>query len=131
LVYVVLDTNILVSALWSKDGNPAKVTHLIPDRKIAPCFCSEILNGYRFVLSRTSFHFPNNQVDALLNNIKIFGKAVNAEKSSIHLPDESDRVFYDTARTGRAILITGNTKHYPTEPFIMTPADFLHKMGNK
>jgi len=43
----------------------------------------------------------------------------------ISLPDESDRIFYDTACESKAILITGNKKHYPDEEFIMTPADFL------
>ena len=39
--------------------------------------------------------------------------------------DEDDRIFYDTAKTAKAYLITGNKKHYPQENFIFTPADFL------
>ena len=125
---VVLDTNVLVSALWSKDGTLAKILHLIPDKKIIPCFCDEILNEYVIVLSRPNFHFIHNQIDALLDNIMKFGKAVVTDKSSIPLLDESDRVFYDTARVSGAILITGNMKHYPVEPFIMRPAEFSRKM---
>jgi hypothetical protein len=41
------------------------------------------------------------------------------------MPDEDDRVFYDTAKTAGAYLIPGNTKHFPQEPFILTPAQFL------
>jgi len=41
------------------------------------------------------------------------------------MTDETDRVFYDTAKASGAILITGNIRHYPAMPFIMTPADFL------
>jgi hypothetical protein len=41
------------------------------------------------------------------------------------MPDESDRVFYDVAKTAGAYLITGNTKHFPQEPFILTPAEFV------
>jgi len=44
------------------------------------------------------------------------------------MSDESDRVFYDTAKTIGAILVTGNIKHYPDEPLIMTPAVFMKKL---
>jgi predicted nucleic acid-binding protein len=41
------------------------------------------------------------------------------------LLDEDDRVFYDTATASEAVLVTGNIRHFPAEPFVMTPADFL------
>jgi hypothetical protein len=43
------------------------------------------------------------------------------------MPDESDRKFYEIAKAAGAILITGNTKHYPDEPFIVTPTVFVQK----
>lgn len=57
--------------------------------------------------------------------MKVFGETVIPEKSDISMTDETDRVFYDTAAAGEAVLITGNKKDYPDKPFIMTPADFL------
>ena len=45
--------------------------------------------------------------------------------SDIPMIDETDRIFYDTAKAAGATLITGNIKHYPAEPFIMLPADFI------
>jgi len=127
-VNVVLDTNILVSALWSADGNPSQIVHMIPDRKIIPCFCEEILQEYQAVLSRPSFRFSQKSVDKLLEQLALFGRNVYAPQSDIALPDESDRIFFDTAKESRAILITGNIKHYPAEPFILTPADFLSNL---
>jgi len=112
MVHVVLDTNILISALWSKDGNPAKVAHLIPDGKIIPCYCGEILNEYEVVLSRPKFGFPQHQIKALLGNIKKYGKSYIVSESSVPMADESDRIFYDVARESKAILITGNIKHF-------------------
>ena len=123
--YVVLDTNVLVSALWTSDGNPALVAHLIPSGSIVPCYCNAILDEYRVVLSRPRFHFSQHQITQLIDNIKKYGKAVVPGKSDMSLPDESDRVFYDTAKECGAILITGNTRHYPLENFIMTPTQFL------
>ena len=37
-------------------------------------------------------------------------------------------IIIDTAQTAAAILITGNMKHYPNEPFIMTPADYWQRL---
>ncbi|MDR3270840.1 MAG: hypothetical protein LBT32_04945 [Peptococcaceae bacterium] len=39
--------------------------------------------------------------------------------------DEDDRVFYDAAKSVGAYLITGNIKHFPQGPFILTPLAFL------
>ena len=97
MVDVVLDTNVLVSALWSKDGIPAKIIHMIPDGRISPCYCEEILKEYEVVLSRPNFGFHISQISALIDNIKKYGKKIIADKSVIPLPDESDRVFYDIA----------------------------------
>jgi len=36
-----------------------------------------------------------------------------------------DRKFYDVAKASHACLITGNIRHFPKEPFILTPAGFL------
>ena len=49
-------------------------------------------------------------------------------EKNIPMPDESDRIFYDTDKQSGSILITGNTKHFPDEPFIMTPAEFMRMM---
>jgi len=67
-------------------------------------------------------------VAALINSIEKYGVTTIADKSDVPLPDESDRVFYDVAKKGKAILVTGNIKHFPLEPFIMTPAEFLSKL---
>ena len=93
MIYVVLDTNVLVSALWSKDGTPARIAHLIPSGKIIPCFCDEILHEYKVVLSRPKFNFPQHQITTLLDNIKQLGRSYIANKSNFHMIDESDRIF--------------------------------------
>jgi hypothetical protein len=54
-----------------------------------------------------------------------YGERVYPPPSTHAMIDEDDRVFYDTAKFAGAYLITGNIKHYPAEPFIITPAVFL------
>jgi hypothetical protein len=62
-----------------------------------------------------------------MQEIKNNGVKASAVSSSITFADESDRKFYDLAKTNEALLITGNLKHYPCEGFIMNPSDFLHQ----
>jgi hypothetical protein len=45
--------------------------------------------------------------------------------SQVNLPDEADRKLYDVAEAAGAILVTGNKKHYPDEPFTKDPAEFM------
>ena len=124
---VVIDTSVLVSALWSEDGNSAAILKMIPD-SIVPVYSEAAFEEYSEVLSRPKFAFSTTKRENLLASIKKFGEAVIPEKSDIPFPDENDRVFYDTAIASAAVLITGNKRDYPDKPFIMTPADFLQKM---
>jgi len=126
---VVIDTNILVSALWTPPGNASNIINLVLTDKITPCFDQHILNEYRVVLSRPRFAFSTEQVNGLLSEITNRGISVIVLPSLIELPDESDRKFFDVAKYCGAYLITGNIKHYPKEPFIVTPARFLSILG--
>ena len=125
-IKVVLDTNVLVSALWSDNGNPAAIMKLIP-AVLIPCFDHTIFLEYTQVLLRPKFDFSARRKEELLSRLKKYGEIVSPNKSDIHFLDESDRVFYDVAQASGAILITGNRRHYPAESFIMTPSDFLKK----
>ena len=123
---IVIDTNIIISAIISTRGNPYKILSLITnDESIRVYYSNEILNEYKRVLAYKRLNIPvETQID-ILAKIKQFGILVEPTASTIPLPDETDRVFYDTAQASGAILITGNTKHYPTEPFIMPATDFI------
>jgi hypothetical protein len=42
------------------------------------------------------------------------------------MPDEDDRVFYEVSLSIEdSFLVTGNLKHYPISPRVITPAMFL------
>jgi len=125
MLRVVLDTNVLVSALWTPAGNASTIINLILTDKVVPCFDQQILHEYQVVLSRPRLAFPAGQVNELLSEITNRGLSVIILPSSIRLPDESDRKFFDTAKYCEAYLITGNIKHYPKDPMILTPARFL------
>jgi putative PIN family toxin of toxin-antitoxin system len=110
-INVVLDTNILVSALWSKRSNPAAIIALIPDELIIPYFSHAIFMEYINVLKRPKLNFSVDETKELLNIYKEYGKVIFPNKSNIFMTDESDRKFYDAAKACNGCLITGNIKH--------------------
>ena len=125
MLKIVLDTNVLVSALWSEQGNPLEILEKFFQDEFLLYYCDEIMEEYDEVLHRTKLGFSKAKVSALLEEILVKGISSRATVSNISFIDESDRVFFDLAKENGAFLITGNTKHYPNEPFILTPQQFL------
>ena len=122
---VVIDTNVIISAAISNAGNPAKIIKKVSDGELDLLYNIGILIEYADVLARSKFNFSEEKQAGLLKKIVEIGTVFNPVISNEPLIDEDDRIFYDTAKEAKATLITGNTKHYPTEDFIMTPSDFL------
>jgi putative PIN family toxin of toxin-antitoxin system len=121
----VLDTNILVSAMLSPLGNPAKIFKMFLAQTLDLIFSADILVEYENVLSRPRLHIPADETVTVLAAIRRFGEQIESVPSTGAMIDEDDRVFYDTAKSTNAYLITGNSKHYPQEAFILSPAEFL------
>ena len=124
---VVIDTNVLVSALLSRDGAPAKVISMVLNGIITPCYDYRIICEYREVLKRPKFTFSDSEINSLIDWFESNGQSVIAEPISQKFDDEEDKKFYEVAKHCNVILITGNLKHFPNEPFIMSPIDFLNK----
>ena len=125
---VVIDTNVLVSAFWSKNGNPAKILDMVLAGRLKPCFDYRILFEYREVLLRPRFDFSRTEVDAVLQIIEAVGFSVVPEPLDIFFIDESDRKFYEVSKFCNVNLITGNIKHFPKESNVITPVDFLRTL---
>ena len=123
---IVIDTNVIVSAILSVQSNPYKILNLIGnDETICVYYCVDILAEYRRVLAYERLNISAETQKGILNTIKKFGILIEPSASDIPMTDETDRIFYDTAKAAGAVLITGNIKHYPAEHFIMPPADFI------
>jgi putative PIN family toxin of toxin-antitoxin system len=67
---VVLDTNILVSAFWTENGNAADILRMFANRKILPCYDAQILAEYKMVLSRPKFAFEKAKIGVFVNRSK-------------------------------------------------------------
>lgn len=125
MMLAVIDTNVLVSALLSPNGAPAKVWRLIVNDIITVCYDYRIINEYQNVLRRPKFNFSPGEINWLLDFILTYGYSIIPQKSDIVFIDESDKKFYEISKSCNAILITGNIKHFPTDKNIMTVTQFL------
>ncbi|MDR2672948.1 MAG: putative toxin-antitoxin system toxin component, PIN family [Coriobacteriales bacterium] len=122
---VVIDTNVLVSALLNPDGTPARVLSLFLNGKVEACYDSRILHEYKEVLARPKFPFEQVDIDALVNTFERDGFVIAPEHTDHTFSDDADRKFYEVATTAEAVLITGNKKHFPSEARVLSPLEFL------
>ena len=128
--YAVIDTNVFISALLSKNSDSAtvKVLRAIIDGRIVPLYHNEILAEYDEVLHRGKFHFKEKSIQMVLTAVKEFGVEVFPQPTGEILADMDDLIFYEVAmekREAGAYLVTGNQKHYPVRSFIVTPAEMM------
>jgi putative PIN family toxin of toxin-antitoxin system len=122
---VVVDTNVIISAAISNMGKPAEIVSMVLNKAVCLYYSTEIMAEYTDVLSRPKLKLEIAKQAFLLDGIKRVGMLITPLVSTVSMPDESDRIFYDTAKEAGAILVTGNIKDYPDEDFIITPAKFL------
>lgn len=125
--YVVIDTNVLVSSALKPESNPGIIYNLVQQGIIVPIINDKIVSEYFEVLSRPKFHLTSGIVNNIINNIVNKAILIDENHIDIDLPDEKDRVFYEVTMTSKderdTMLVTGNMKHFPVKPFIVTPKE--------
>lgn len=127
--YVVIDTNVLVSALLSPISVPGKIAEEALKGSIIPLYNDAILAEYDEVLHRQKFRFDRDIIKLTLDAIIQRGVAVDAGPVEDILPDPKDAVFYEVTmekrKTDDAYLVTGNLRHFPQTHFVVTPREML------
>lgn len=129
--FAVIDTNVLVSALLAslkaKDTPPAQIIDYVLGNVIIPIYNDVILSEYTEVLGRVKFAFPEGAVVSVIAAIISLG--IESERVATEDPDcgdPDDVVFYEVALSvDNSFLVTGNIKHFPAKPFIVTPAKMI------
>lgn len=113
---IVLDTNVLVSALLRPQSLPARVLDLILARQVTLALDQRIFVEYQEVLHRPEFAFPSNQVNDLLGFVWRSSERVQTVPLPIRLPDPDDVMFIEVAVSVLAnAVVTGNLKHFPAD----------------
>lgn len=128
--YAVIDTNVLLSALLSKNEDSATVRVLdaVFEGRIIPLYHQDILIEYNEVLHREKFHLQEEVIQTVLDAIEQYGTPVFPQPTGAVLIDMDDLIFYEVAMEKRdddAYLVTGNQKHYPFKDFIITPTEMM------
>lgn len=132
--YAVIDTNVLVSAMLKWNSVPGNILELTYGGTIIPLLNAHIIKEYREVLTRSKFHLTEDIIDDVVGELERLGIFVDAEKLDMNLPDPKDRVFYEVVmeerKTEDVYLVTGNIKHFPAKPFVVTPRQMLDIIMN-
>jgi len=111
---VVLDTNIIVSALLAPSGTQASLLLLALRGHIALYVSPPVLEEYQEVLYRPRLKLQPRQIDAALAGIRKVAHLVEPTHTVSLSPHESDNRFLECAEAARAdYLVTGNTRHFP------------------
>ena len=128
MIYAVIDTNVLVSALLThnKQSSTIQVMEAMFANKIIPLYNEDIISEYEDVLHRAKFSFSEAAISHYLETMKQAGIHSQRIASSEYFPDPKDVVFYEVALSkNNAYLVTGNKKHFPKKPIVVTPAEML------
>ncbi|MBR5034861.1 MAG: putative toxin-antitoxin system toxin component, PIN family [Bacteroidales bacterium] len=128
MVCAVIDTNVLVSSLLSRhpDSGTVVIRDYILSGRVIPLYNDEIFQEYVEVLHRPRLGLPGNLVDSILDTIKAVGISLDRTPANEPMTDPKDIVFYEIALSkDDAWLITGNKRHFPNSPIVVTPAEFL------
>jgi len=136
---VVLDTNVIISSLLSKNGSSAKLLRQVGGDKFDINISAKLILEYEDVLKREAFSnwWSSQDVDNLLDYLCAVGK-----RHQIwflwrpFLPDAKDDFIAELAlKSGVDYIITHNTQDFQrlTElgSKVITPKEFLKLIGEE
>lgn len=110
MVRVVIDTNVLVSALID-DGKPRKLVIELLDKHTV-ILSRQMLAELADVLSRDKFIIPSSQVDRFVSSLVRMSKIVpDNARFKVVLEDPDDDKVLNTAYAGKAEFIVTGDRH--------------------
>ena len=136
---LILDTNIIVSALI-KNSIPTKILYeLVLTQKVKTCLSDQILAEYVEVMNREKFTKYTNfktKSDIVLNKLREISEFYKTDRKIKILSDTSDNKFLELAAVSSAdYLVTGNTLDFLITEFeytkILTPREYWDYFDTK
>lgn len=130
MLRLVLDTNVLVSALLNLHVTPAKILDGFLEGRWELLVSPEILEEYETVLVRRKFAPIHQSVRETVTRLKRAAFVVFPGEMVRACSDPADNKFLACSIAGKAThLVTGNKKHFPKSPFmgilIISPAELI------
>lgn len=132
---IILDTNVIVSALIQQSYPYKVVDKVLTSEEISLCVSDKLLQEYYEVLFRPKFsRFTDFFVNAhvLLLRIETISQKFTPQVTLDILPDKDDNILLELAQESRAdFLITGNTNDFVITSYkqtaILTPKEYLER----
>ena len=131
---IVLDTNVLVTALLSRNGASYKLLAMIDDKRIDLVLSTPLVKEYEDVLSRKQFTLKNDEIADILDYLCLI-----ASHHKIYylwrpiLKDIKDDMILELAVKANALIITHNKKDFAEASKFNLPVlsanEFLHILG--
>ena len=133
---VVIDTNVLVSALLFK-GVPGELIECWKQRHIIPLTSRDIIDEFIRVLSYPKFQLTEKEIEFLLHQeILPWFEIVTVKIRTPYVADDpDDDKFIWCALAGRVECIISGDEHLlnldPSPVPVLSPSQFLSKLGKK
>ncbi|SCD20787.1 putative nucleic acid-binding protein [Proteiniphilum saccharofermentans] len=129
---IVIDTNVIVSALIQKNYPFLIIDELFFEDKIQLCVSSELIQEYFDVLSRPKFaRFPHfiSKAENILTEIGLKAELFEPDTKLNIISDKDDNMILELAEKCNAdFIITGNTNDFTMSEYkstkIVTPREY-------
>jgi putative PIN family toxin of toxin-antitoxin system len=113
---VVIDTNVLVSALLRPESLPATVLMLTLSGEVRLCVSEAVFAEYDDVIRRPRLNLRLDVIEGVLNSIRTLGHWVAPDFMIEECSDAGDNTFLECAQAAEAdFLVTGNRRHFPDQ----------------
>lgn len=109
---IVLDTNVLVSALLSRDGPPGRLLAAVKRGDVTLITSEEQLQELHRVLGRLNAQVRPDEAESLVDGLRAVGVIATDLPDVDDSPDPDDNPILATAIAGGAdVIVSGDKKH--------------------
>lgn len=116
MIRVVIDTNVLVSAMLNPRGSEAAVIALVAKGALIWCVSAQILAEYEAVLARPKFRAVDGSKIKAALDLARFGEIAMVVSPLSHSSHDPDNRFYECASVAQAdYIVTGNRRHFQAQ----------------
>lgn len=138
---VVLDANIFISALISRQGNPAKILEKWQKKElevvVSPAIIDEIARVTAYKRLQKKYRRIREEREGLLEDLKNFATMVDSQQTlSVVKADDSDNRYIECAiESGANYIVTGDPHLLDISEYqgirIISPAIFVVLLENR
>ena len=129
MIRIVIDTNVVVSAMLRAGGLPESVFRLALGREVQVFVSEPVVAEYEEVLRRPRLAIDPEKVTGAMGRIRAVAWLVKPDVAITAALDPDDNIFLECAESAQAhFLVTGNVKDFPATWMgtrIVTPRQFL------